>query len=389
MGAMTEQSRRFGDGLAVGPDLEGAAEVAVAQAIAPLDGATPDLVWIFVAPGRLGADAAEAAGRRAMALAGGRTTVGVTSGGVIGDGRGVEHGPAVAVWAATLPGTTIRPFRLTAEQADGGMRVAGLPTPRSDDRVAALVVDPYSFPVGAFLQHSNATMPGFPLVGGLGGAPGGPGANRLFLDGEVHERGGVGVLLGGDVGVRTVVSQGCRPIGPAMVVTRAERNVLLELAGSPAYRRLAEIVTSLPPAEQELAGRGLHVGIAINEYADDHGRGDFLIRGVTAVDEAAGAVAIGDLVEVGQTIRFQVRDAVGAGEDLTELLGSEPVAGALLFSCNGRGTTMFDSADHDPSTLRAVLGDAGIAGFFAAGEIGPVGGRNHLHGFTASVLTFR
>jgi small ligand-binding sensory domain FIST len=232
-------------------------------------------------------------------------------------------------------------------------------------------------------------MPGFPLVGGLGGAPGGPGANRLFLDGEVHERGGVGVLLGGDVGVRTVVSQGCRPIGPAMVVTRAERNVLLELAGSPAYRRLAEIVTALPPAEQELAGRGLHVGIAINEYADDHGRGDFLIRGVTGVDEATGAVAIGDLVEVGQTIRFQVRDATGAGEDLTELLGSEPAAGALLFSCNGRGTTMFPSADHDPSTLRTVLGDAGVAGFFAAGEIGPVGGRNHLHGFTASVLTFR
>lgn len=382
-------SRRFGDGLAVGPDLTGAAEVAVAQALAPLGGAVPDLLWVFVAPGRLGPDAAEAAGRRAMELGGARTSVGGTSGGVIGDGRGVEHGPAVAVWAAVLPGAAVRAVRLVAEQSEDGIRVAGMPVPRSDDRVAALVVDPYSFPVGGFLEHANAVHPGFPVVGGLAGAPGGPGANRLFLDGEVHERGGVGVVLGGAAGVRTVVSQGCRPIGPAMVVTRAERNVLRELAGSPAYRRLAEIVTSLPPAEQELAGRGLHVGIAIDEYADDHGRGDFLVRGVTGVDPEAGAVAIGELVEVGQTVRFQVRDAAGAGEDLEELLGTEPVSGALLFSCNGRGTTMFESADHDPALLRRVLGDAGVAGFFAAGEIGPVGGRNHLHGFTASVLTFR
>ncbi len=393
--ATVHPGRRFGDGLAVGPDLEGAAEVAVSQALAPLGGATPDLVWIFVAPGRLGGDAAAAAGRRAMELAGAGVSVGGTAGGVIGDGRGVEHGPAVAVWAATLPGVTVRPFRLTADAHDDRVRVAGFPTQRADDRVAALVVDPYSFPVGAFLEHANSTLPGFPLVGGLTGAPGGPGANRLFLDGpgfgrDVFDRGGAGVLLGGDVSARTVVSQGCRPIGPAMVVTRAERNVLLELAGSPAYRRLAEIVTALPPAEQELASRGLHVGIAMNEYADDHGRGDFLVRGVTGVDEAAGAVSIGDVVEVGQTVRFQVRDAAGAGEDLTELLGPDPAGGALLFSCNGRGTTMFPDADHDPAALRRALGAAsGVAGFFAAGEIGPVGGRNHLHGFTASVLTFR
>lgn len=392
---MTDRDeRRFGDGLAVGPDLQGAAEVAVAQALEPLGGAVPDLVWIFIAPGRLGGEAAEVAGLRAMKLAGGRTTVGATAGGVIGDGRGVEHGPAIAVWAATLPGAGVRPFRLSAEGSDGGIRVQGFLPPRSDDRVAALVVDPYSFPVGGFLQHANTAIPGFPLVGGLAGAPGGPGANRLFLDGpgfdaEVHDRGGVGVMLGGEVSARTVVSQGCRPIGPAMVVTRAEGNLLLELAGTPAYQRLAEIVTSLPAAEQELVGRGLHVGIAMNEYADEHGRGDFLIRGVVGVDEARGAVAIGEVVEVGQTVRFQVRDAPGAGEDLIELLGPDPSGGALLFSCNGRGTAMFDDADHDVRVVRRALGARGVAGFFAAGEIGPVAGRNHLHGFTASVLAFR
>jgi small ligand-binding sensory domain FIST len=176
-----------------------------------------------------------------------------------------------------------------------------------------------------------------------------------------------------------------------MAVTRAERNVLLELAGSPAYARLVEIVTALPPAEQELAARGLQLGIAIDEYAEEHGRGDFLIRGVVGVDDQTGGVAVGDVVEVGQTVRFQVRDAAGAGEDLTELLGGaeHPARGALVFSCNGRGTTMFPSADHDVRAVQSALGAEGVAGFFAAGEIGPVGGRNHLHGFTASVLAFR
>jgi len=385
--------RLFGDGLAVGPDLEGAAEVAVAQALAGLDGATPDLFCVFVAPG-IGHDPerSAAAGRRAMQMAGARVSIGATAAGVIGDGRGQERGPAVAAWAAVLPGTRVRPFRLTAERGgEGAVQVGGLPRLSSDDRVAAMLVDPYSFPVGGFLDHCNTTVPGFPLVGGLAGAAGGPGANRLFVDGEVLTRGGVGVVLGGEVVARTIVSQGCRPIGPPMAVTRVEGNLLLELAGSPAYTRLVEIVTALPPADQSLAKHGLHLGIAMDEYAEDHGRGDFLIRGVVGADENTGAVAVGDVVQIGQTVRFQVRDAAGAGEDLTELLGGHdhPARGALLFSCNGRGTAMFPSADHDVRVVRDTLGADGVAGFFAAGEIGPVGGRNHLHGFTASVLAFR
>ena len=382
--------RRFGDGLAIGPDLRGAAEVAVAQALAGLDGATPDLLCVFVAPGHGHTpDQSAAAGLRAMELAGATTAIGATAGGVIGDGRGQEHGPAVAVWAAVLPGARIRPFRLEADTGDSErVRITGLPAREPDDHVGVLLVDPYSFPVGGFLEHGNTVLPGFPLVGGLAGAPGGPGANRLFLDGVAVPGGGVGVVLGGDVAVRTVVSQGCRPIGPSMIVTRAQRNLLLELAGTPAYARLVEIVTSLPPAEQELAARGLQLGVAIDEYADEHGRGDFLIRGVVGADETTGAVAVGDVVSVGQTVQFQVRDAAGAGEDLAELLGGDPARGALLFSCNGRGTTMFPSADHDVQVVRAALHAEGVAGFFAAGEIGPVGGRNHLHGFTASLLTF-
>ena len=382
--------RRFADGLAVGPDLTGAAEVAVGQALDGLGGARPDLVAVFVAPGAAqGPDRTAAAGRRAMELAGARTAIGATASGVIGDGTGREHGPAVAVWAATLPGVRITPYRLDVTRVGEDLRIGGLPAPVDGDRVAAMLVDPHSFPAGAFLARGNAAMPGFPVVGGLAGA-GGPGVNRLFYDGDVLDSGGVGVVLGGDVDARVVVSQGCRPVGPAMIVTKAEGNTVLELAGSPAYTRLVDILRALPPPEQELATKGLHIGIAIDEYADQHERGDFLIRGVVGADPGAGSVAVGDVVEVGQTVRFQVRDAAGAGEDLAELLDGKarPARGALLFSCNGRGTTMFPSADHDVRTVRDALGARGVAGFFAAGEIGPVGGRNHLHAFTASVLAF-
>jgi small ligand-binding sensory domain FIST len=391
-GASTADGRLFGDGMAAGPDLEGAAEVAVGQALAGLDGVHPDLLCVFVAPGSAhDQERVAAAGRRAMELGGAGATVGATASGVIGGGHGRENGPAVSAWAAVLPGVRITPYRLDVTRIGDSLHIGGLPQPVSDDRVAAMLVDPYTFPVAPFLERGNAVAPGFPLVGGLAGAAGGAGANRLFYNGEVLEGGGIGVVLGGEVAARTIVSQGCRPIGPAMIVTRAERNLLFELAGTPAYRRLVEIVSALPPAEQELASRGLQVGVAMDEYADEHGRGDFLIRGVVGADEESGAVAVGDVIEVGQTVRFQVRDASGAGEDLTELLDgtARPARGALLFSCNGRGTAMFPSADHDVRTVKAALGDAsGVAGFFAAGEIGPVGGRNHLHSFTASVLAF-
>ncbi|GEL18725.1 FIST signal transduction protein [Pseudonocardia asaccharolytica] len=380
--------RRFGDGLATGPDLRGAAEVAVTQALGPLGGARPDLLCVFVS----GAGGAAAAGLRAMELAGARAAIGATAGGVIGDGRGVEGGPAVAVWAAALPGVTARPVRLEADRGGEEIGLAGFPPPCADDRVAVLLVDPYSFPITGFLDRCNTAYPNFPLVGGLASGAGVNG-NLLFLDGEVYRDGGVGMMLGGDVAVRAVVSQGCRPIGPTMTVTRAEQNLLIELAGVPAYARLREVLQSLSPAERELAGRGLHLGVAMNEYANDHGRGDFLIRGVLGADPGSGAVAVGEVVEVGQTVRFQVRDADAADEDLAELLAAAaaegPTGGALLFSCNGRGTILFPTADHDVEAVRVGLGIDGVAGFFAAGEIGPVGGRNQLHGFTASLLAFR
>ncbi|MEU5880238.1 FIST N-terminal domain-containing protein [Spirillospora sp. NPDC047279] len=404
---------RFGDGLALGPDLLSAAESAVKQALAPLE-APPDLVCVFISTGD--ADDLESAALRAMEVASveaGRShggerqaaVLGCSASGVIGAGRGVEESSAVSAWAAVLPGARLETFRLEtlrmgaapAGEAEEGeippeerLIVVGMPDGNDDDVVGVLLADPYTFPVDAFVERSDEAMPGLPLVGGMAEG-GGRGGTRVFVNGEIFDSGAVGVVIGGPVTAATVVSQGARPIGPDMVVTRATENVLYELAGTPALDKLEQIVLGLPEEEQELAGRGLLIGVAMDEYAEEHEHGDFLVRGVVGADTDSGAIAIGDVVEVGRTVRFQVRDAGAADEDLAALLDRfdlGPVEGALLFSCNGRGRTMFPDSDHDAKVLTRTFGDVGVGGFFAAGEIGPVAGRNHVHGFTASILAF-
>jgi small ligand-binding sensory domain FIST len=382
---------RFGDGLAVDPDLATAAESAVIQALAPLRGQRADLLCVFVC----GDDPTmvEMAGTRAMAVAGARATLGCSAGGVLGAGRGVETVPAVSAFAACLPGVSLTPLHLELVRTPDGAAITGMPDRRDDDTVAVILADPFTFPLADFVQRSNDNPTVLPLIGGAASGPRGAGSARLFLDGRSVSAGAVGVVLGGPVTARPLVSQGCRPFGPSMIVTKAEGNVLLELAGSPALAKLEQIVAEISVEERQAVARGLQIGIAMDEYAEELERGDFLIRPIVGADHQQGAIAIGEVVEVGQTVRFQVRDASAADDDLKELFArfraeSGPVGGALLFSCNGRGRAMFPSADHDVLAVRAGLDTTGVAGFFAAGEIGPVAGRNHVHGFTASILVF-
>jgi len=382
-----------GDGLAVGEDLVRAAERAVATALAPLGGLVPDLACVFVS----GPDPDECAAalERAAALSGARNVVGCNAHGVFAEGRAVEAGTGVSVWLAHLPSVSVRAFHLEVLRTSDSIAVLGMPDRRDDDVVAVVLADPWSFPIDGFVGHSDEALRKLPLVGGLASGSAEAGGTRLLLDGKVHERGAVGVVLGGDLSVHALVSQGTRPIGRAMTVTAADGATILELAGRPALDRAKDVVAELPEEEQPLAVRGLHLGIAMDEYADEHGQGDFLVRGIVAADHRAGSLSVGDVVPVGTTVQFLLRDAQAASADLAEVLGAfrervglRGLAGALLFSCNSRGRAMFDVAEHDVRAVVDGLGTATVAGFFAAGEIGPVAGRNHLHGFTATVLGF-
>ncbi|HJU03587.1 MAG TPA: FIST N-terminal domain-containing protein [Nitrospiraceae bacterium] len=324
-----------------------------------------------------------------------RVLVGCTGEGVIAGSEEIEQTPAVALWAAHLPDASLTPLRLSAGQ-DGDL-LERLPNGLGhglDLPVLLLLADPFSTPMDDVLSFLGDRAPGASAIGGLAGGGHDVGANRLLLNDTVHDGGLVGVAISGSVSVRTVVSQGCRPIGDRYVVTRADNNVIYELGGVPAMERLQSMFESLAPQERVLAQNALHLGIAIDEQGNRFERGDFLVRNLIGADRSSGSVAIGDLVKEGQSVQFQVRDAQSASEDFHLLLASArsrqhaPPQGALIFSCCGRGRGLFGRPHHDVTVLRERAGEIPIAGFFAQGEIGPIGGSNFLHGYTASVALF-
>jgi small ligand-binding sensory domain FIST len=352
-------------------------------------GDEPDLAMVFVTANHGGAleDIAGAVREflRPVAL------VGVTAVSVLGGDREVEEQPAVSLWAARL-GAPPSPVRFDPHGPAVGTTVSGLPPSLAGDptpRTLVLVADPFSTPVDGFLESAPETYPGLRVVGGLASAARGPGGNRLVLDGKVFTDGAVGVLLPPEGDASTVVSQGCRPIGQPLTVTKSEGRVIYELAGRPALERLVELLEKLEPEDRALAQRGIHLGCVIDEHKAEFERGDFLIRTVLGGDREVGAIAVGDEVEVGATVQFQVRDAASADDDLRALLAGRRANGALVFTCNGRGTHLFGRPDHDAELVNAHVDNGATAGMFCAGELGPIGDRSFLHGFTASILLFK
>ncbi len=292
-------------------------------------------------------------------------------------------------------------MHLSAEREGEGFRLLGLPEelagPGSEEgagpgEAIISLCDPFSFPSELLLESLERARPRAPVLGGLASASF-AGGTVLLRDGDVHSDGAVTAVLSG-AAVLPCVSQGAAPVGAEMTITAAEGNVIAELAGKPAMERLGEVIAALPERERELAAAGVLLGIVIDENRPSYERGDFLVRPIIGADRESGALVTGERVRVGQTVRLHVRDAASADEDLREALraqaqalGGQGAAGALLFTCNGRGSNMFEVPDHDAAAIEDSLG-APTAGFFCAGEIGPVGGRNFLHGFTATMAVF-
>jgi small ligand-binding sensory domain FIST len=318
--------------------------------------------------------------------------IGCGAGGVVGAGRELEEGPGAVVWAASLPGAEISTHHLRLERGEDEAELEGLAEPSELGEALIVLADPYTFASELLLSEVDRVRPGLPVLGGLASAAA-AGSASLFRDGEILHEGAVACSLSG-VSVLPCVSQGAAPIGPEMTVTAAHGNVIEELASQPAVERIREAVAGLEPREQQLLAQGLMLGIVIDENQPEYGRGDFLVRPVIGADAESGALAVGEPVRVGQTVRMHVRDGASADEDLREALGAvrstlgdAPPAGALLFTCNGRGSHMFQVPDHDANAVEDALG-APVGGFFCAGEIGPVGARNYLHGFTATMAVF-
>lgn len=384
-------SVRIGCGLSTGADPRVAAIEAGTDARQVLGGLRADLVLVFCSGGHLAAPEATLEGvHEALAP---RALAGCGAGGVLGRGRELEGGTAVVVWAAALGAGSAETFHAHAVRGPGdAVSVAGMP-PAAGASATILLPDPYSFPADRALGDLASSAPGMPVLGGLSSARTLDGDAALFRDEAVVSTGAVGVLLRG-VEVLPCVSQGAAPVGPVLEITAVDGHVIRELAGRPALTALRAAIDGLGEAERGLISGGLLLGVAIDGPHAPPGGSDYLVRGIIGADPDAGTVTVGAPVRVGQLVRLHARDADSADGDLRaglalrrSALGGDP-AGALVFTCNGRGEGMFGAPHHDADAVDEELGGAATAGFFAAGEIGPVGGENFLHGFTATIAVF-
>ena len=383
---------RIGSGLSTEADARfGAAEAASAARDA-LGGRDCDLAVVFASGAHLAAPEATLEGiHAALAPA---ELVGCGAAGVIGEMREVEQGTAVSVWAAALDGGQAVPFHAEVEALGEGEGVlSGLPD-LTGAAGALLLADPFTFATDAVLRELSTAAPMLPLLGGLASARSPDAETPLMFGEDVVTSGAVGVRFDG-VEILPCVSQGATPIGPELTITASEGSIIAELAGRPALDKLRETIEALTVDDLRLIQGGLLMGIVIDPNKPEYVQGDFLVRGLVGADPDTGQVAVGTDVRPGQVVRLHARDAASADRDLREALGARMLAlggrapaGALLISCNGRGAGMFGHAHHDAAALDHELGGAPAAGFFAAGEIGPVGGEYFLHGFTATIAVF-
>lgn len=385
-----------------------AAQQVCDQARESLGAGTVDLAMVFASGAH--AKMLERIGEQVRNTLDPRSFLGVTAEGVLAGETELEQETGVSLLAMRLPGVALHEFTSDDLPAfgdePGEEQMTALAEAIGADpwsRATLLFGDPFSTPLLKLLPamsraHTVAGMPRpMPVFGGMASGGDKPGRNTLLLGGAARRTGAVGVTIGGPVTIDWVVSQGCRPVGEPMVITGARRNIVFTLGGRPAVECIRECIEGLEDEERELLHNGMFLGRAVSEYKDRFGRGDFLIRAVMGADEQRGAIAVGDIMRVGQTVQLHVRDADTASEDLELLMSAQslqaPPVGALVCTCNGRGERLFDEPNHDAlrvaRSLAAGAARPPVAGFFASGEIGPIGEESFLHGHTASVAIFR
>lgn len=324
---------------------------------------------------------------------------GCSSQSLIAGGEELEDNPGLTLGLYSLPGADLKAFHFKQEQVEeangpGYWRLeTGIEPEQTNGWLA--FIDPFHLDSEAWLHTWNEAYAPLPVMGGLASGDFTEQRTQVYLNGDVFEEGGVAISVGGDVNLASVISQGCTPIGDTWTLTRVQDNIIHEIGNRPAYKVLEETFNRLTPAEQKIARNNLFVGLVVNEYLEDFHRGDFLIRNLLMADPRSGSIAVGAFPRAGQTMQFQRRSAAAAMEDMDELLGravkqlgGAQVYGGCLCSCNGRGQGLFGRPNHDAKCVQDQFGPIGVAGFFCNGEIGPIGEKNFLHGFTASLALF-
>jgi small ligand-binding sensory domain FIST len=357
---------------------------------------TPDVIFAFVS--RHHQEGWSRIGPVLRQRFAGVEVIGCCGQGIIGGGHEVESTPALSLAAAAMPGVDCQAFHFEAadykdlELSDADWR--GLFGGLDDIQAMVLLPDPFSTDVRPVIDAADRLYPDGVVVGGMASGGREPGQHALIYNSKIHKSGLVGLVLKGNIAVDTIVAQGCRPIGPPLFITRVDAHTIYELDGRPALDVLESVCKALPPEEIALAQQSLFIGLAMDGTRQSYARGDFLVRDVVGAMPEGRALVVAARTEAQSVVQFHIRDARSAWEELDALAEAaaqveRPVVGGLMFSCVGRGRTLFGEVGHDSRVVRQHLGDIQLAGFFGNGEIGPVGGQTWIHGYTTAVVFFR
>ena len=332
----------------------------------------------------------------------GAVRLGCSAGATIGGGREIEETPSLALTAASLPGVDLHPFVMDTNRAPAGQEAVDewrrlVDVPADSQPVLIVLPEPFSVDVETVISALDAAYPGGTVVGGLASGARQAGSNALFAGDDVLSSGLVGVALTGNIRAETVVAQGCRPIGTPLFITEVEGGLVTGLDGERPATVLHDLFERLSERDQELLRYSLFLGVGVAPGHQSSGTGDFLIRNIAGLDPESGALAVAAFVEPGQVVQFHLRDAEASAADLYQHLdryvrrtrADGPPAGGLLFSCLGRGAQLYGRPDHDSEAFRVRVGPVPLTGFFCNGEIGPVHGATHLHGYTSAFALFR
>lgn len=327
--------------------------------------------------------------------------MGCSSQGLIAGSEELEEKGGLVLGLYSLPGVRLEAFRFTQEQieeASGrGPGFWHMETGLDAEKVNGWLVfaDPFTIEAESWVKYWSDAYAPKPVLGGLASGIFTEQQTQLYLNGNVFEDGGVALAVQGEVSLTGITSQGCTPIGETWTITKAEENFIHEIGNRPAYEVLVETFNNLSPLEQKKTRGNLFVGLVVNEYLEEFHQGDFLIRNILGADPQTGSLAVGAHPRQGQTLQFQRRDAAAANEDMISLmeraskqLAGRTIYGGCLCCCNGRGYRLFGQPNHDATLVQKQLGPIGLTGFFCNGEIGPIGPKNFLHGYTASLALF-
>ncbi len=388
------------------------------QIAGQLDGRGPAAAFVFFSGFK--PDAAAKIGETLARGLGTDVLAGMSAAGVVGGRVMFERRAGVA--ALVLAGDGIRGTQF-------GVGADAMPTSQGpaydadlahvvgigdEHRASFVFVDAGSMPTGELLPALGRAAGGRPILGGTAMRPETPDAETILIHGGRVQRGGmVGVSLSGAVEVRTLVAQGCKAVGHPVVVTASRNNLVMEMAGRPAIAVLRELAQKFAPGDRPLLAGGLYLGVAVDEYRERFGRGDFVVSRIIGGDEQAGYIALENSIPTGRTVQLHLRDPTVARADLDLLLDVEKLhdrpAGVLLLTDLARGRTMFDEQWSDAVGIARAFdqlpageavaragyeissheGPVPVAGAMTTGQIGPIGGTTRLLGLTACAALFR